>query len=51
MTEFVEPFCGVDGAFKSSVETIISILDFFSLKTTKTFGYNVVPYYEWRILS
>ena len=27
MTEFVEPFCGVDGAFTLPVEKLIPILD------------------------
>ena len=42
--------CGVDGAFKSSVEKLIPYLIFF-LKKTKSMWYDVVQSYELLILS
>ena len=46
MTEFVGPFFGVDGAFKSSVNKLIPILYFLPWETTESIRYGVVWSYE-----
>ena len=46
MAEFDEPFSGVDGAFKSSVEKLIHIHDLLPWNTTESMGYDVIRSYE-----
>ena len=46
MTELDEPFIGVDGTFKSSLEKLIPIRNLFLFKTTESVGYYVVWLYE-----
>ena len=51
MTEFDEPFSGVYGVFKSSIDKSVPIRDLLYLQTIESVGYDGVGSYELIILS
>ena len=46
ITEFYEPFSGVDGAFKSSVEKLLRIQGLLPRKKNQSLGYDVERSYK-----
>ena len=51
MTEYVAPFCIVDGSFKPYLEQSRPIMDFIPWKQINSTGYNAAQSEKWLNLS